>query len=62
MQNSNNVNKLAHTQVSNPAKSPDSTVMSADQLRTILAEVVKGFQAQNRKMLQSESRKLTQQN
>jgi len=35
--------------------------MSADQLWTMLADVVKGFQAQNRKMLQSESRKLAEQ-
>ena len=51
--NSKNVNELDHKQASNPSKSPDSTVMSAGQLRKMLADVMKGFQAENRKMLQS---------
>jgi hypothetical protein len=35
--------------------------MSAGQLWTMLADVMKGFQAENRKMLPSESRKLAEQ-
>lgn len=56
--NDDNVTRLAYTQARNPAKSPDSTFMSAGQLQTMLTEATERFQAETGKMFQSENGKL----